>query len=81
MFNGFFEQKPWLNKKELALLPKDKNGEVDNSHLYSFIFIMKRLLESKDFENLKSDLIRLTQKYPFVRMDYCGFRNDWIDVL
>ena len=62
-------------------MPKDKNGEVDNSHLYSFIFIMKRLLESKDFENLKSDLIRLTQKYPFVRMDYYGFRNDWIDVL
>ena len=81
LFNRFFEQKPWLNKKELSLLPKDKNGEIDNSHLYSFMFIMKRLLKDSDFAQLKSDLIHLTQKYPFVRMDYYGFRQDWKTVL
>ena len=42
---------------------------------------MKRLLSTDIFNEMKSDLITLTKKYPFVRMDYYGFRNDWIEKL
>ena len=80
LFNRLFEQKPSLNKKELSLLIKD-NGNFDNSHLYGFILIMRRLLCDDDFSELKKDITNLTIKYPFVSMKYYGFRNDWQEVL
>jgi abortive infection bacteriophage resistance protein len=81
LFNRLFEQKPSLNKSEQKLLRKDKSGTVDNSHLYGFIIIMRRLLRQDDFGELKNDIIALTQKYPFVAMKFYGFRDDWKDVL
>lgn len=80
LFNRLFEQKPSLNRKEQALLIKH-NGVIDNSHLYSFIIVMRRLLPNDDFAELKNNIIDLTQKYPFVSMKYYGFRDDWKDVL
>lgn len=80
LFNRLFEQKPSLNKKELSLLIKNREN-IDNSHLYGFILIMRRLLCNNDFEELKNDIINLTNKYPFVSMRYYGFRHDWKDVL
>lgn len=38
---------------------------------------MRRLLSADIFSEMKNELIKLTEKYPFVRMDYYGFRNDW----
>ncbi|MDO5296386.1 MAG: Abi family protein [bacterium] len=81
LFNRLFEQKPSLNRKEQALLIKDKDGIIDNSHLYGFILVMKRLLSENQFSDMKEKIIDLTIKIPFVRMDYYGFRNDWQDVL
>ena len=80
LYNRLFEQKPSLNKKEKALLIT-KDGHIDNSHLYGFILIMRRLLQKNDFSSLKDAIIRLTKKYPFVRMSYYGFRDDWQDKL
>lgn len=77
LYNRLFEQKPSLNKKELKLLQKRKDGSVDNAHLYGFILIMKRLLNKEDFSAMKQELKNNVQKYPFVRMSYYGFRNDW----
>lgn len=77
LFNRLFERKPSLNKKEQSLLIKNADGHIDNSHLYGFIIVMKRLLSEDDFKELKTDIINLTQKYPFVNMKYYGFRNDW----
>ena len=77
LYNRLFEQKPNLNKKELALLRKDPNGTVDNSHLFSFILIMKRLLSAEDFRALKAEIISLTSKIPFVEMKYYGFPDNW----
>ena len=68
-------------KKEKELLIKSKNGIVDNAHFYGFVMIMKRLLTIDDFKELKSDIIKLTEKYPFVRMRYYGFREDWQEKL
>lgn len=80
LFNRLFEQKPSLNRSEQALLIR-RNGIIDNSHLYGFIIVMRRLLSANDFSELKNTIIELTQKYPFVAMKYYGFRGDWKNVL
>ena len=81
LYNRLFEQKPSLNRKEQALLIKDEQGNIDNSHLYGFILIMRRLLSKDDFEEMKKKIINLTKTYPFVSMHYYGFRCDWKNVL
>ena len=77
IYNRLFEQKPSLNKQEKALLIKNNKGELDNAHFYGFLLIMKRLLPADKFTEMKISIIALTKKYPFVRMDYYGFRDDW----
>lgn len=77
IYNRLFEQKPSLNKQEKALLIKNNKGELDNAHFYGFVLIMKRILPADKFCKMKRSIATLTQKYPFVRMDYYGFRNDW----
>lgn len=77
IYNRLFEQKPSLNKKEKALLIKNNKGELDNAHFYGFLLIMRRLLPADIFNEMKESIIALTKKYPFVRMDYYGFRSDW----
>lgn len=81
LYNRLFEQKPSLNKKELSLLIKKTDNTVDNAHLYGFILIMKRLLNENDFISMKEEIVGITDKYPFVRMSYYGFRNDWKNIL
>lgn len=81
LFNRLFEQKPWLNKRELRLLITLPDGTVDNAHLYGFILIMRRLLKPADFSEMKTEITALSQKYPFVNLRYYGFRNDWEKVL
>lgn len=77
LYNRLFEQRPSLNKGELALLRKNPDGTVDNTHLYGFILIMRRLLEEEDFRRMKDEIIALKSEYPFVKMKYYGFRDDW----
>ena len=77
IYNRLFEQKPSLNKQEKALLISDENGEIDNAHFYGFLLIMRRLLPAVTFAEMKNEIITLTRKYPYVRMDYYGFRDDW----
>ncbi len=77
LYNRLFEQKPSLNKTEQSLLIKKSDGQIDNAHFYGFVLIMRRLLSADDFNEMKQSIIALTKKYPFVRMDYYGFRNDW----
>lgn len=81
IYNRLFEQKPSLNTKEKALLIVDKNNHLDNAHFYGFVFVMKRLLPTDIFSEMKNSIISLTKKYPFVRMDYYGFRSDWKEKL
>ena len=81
LYNRLFEQKPWLNKRERALLIKLPDGTVDNAHLYGFILIMRRLLKKEDFTEMKTEILALSQKYPFVNLRYYGFRGDWKTVL
>lgn len=57
------------------------DGQIDNAHFYGFVLVMRRLLPSDKFAAMKESIIALTRKYPFVRMDYYGFRNDWKQTL
>ena len=81
LYNRLFEQKPSLNKSERTMLIKNADGTIDNSHLYGFIIVMRRLLSAENFSDLKNSIIDLTQKYPFVSMKFYGFRDDWKDEL
>lgn len=80
-FNRLFEQKPKLSKKDPALLRLNAEGTVDNAHLYGFILEMRRLLSPNVFSDMRKQLHQLTGKYPFVRMDYYGFRTGWQQAL
>ena len=81
IYNRLFEQKPSLNKKEQALLIRREDGTMDNAHFFGFFLIMRRLLAAENFAEMKEAVIALTEKYPFVRMDYYGFRDDWKEKL
>ena len=81
IYNRLFEQRPCLKKSEKELLITLKDRTKDNAHLYGFIFIMKRLLKNSDFDNMKTEIIKLSEKIPFVNMKYYGFRDDWVDKL
>lgn len=54
---------------------------MDNAHFFGFFLIMRRLLPAENFAEMKEAVIALTEKYPFVRMDYYGFRDDWKETL
>ena len=77
LFNRLFEQRPRLSKQERKLLMKTKDGAMDNAHLFGFILIMKRLLKPEEFLSLKTELVALSNKYPFVNMRYYGFPANW----
>ena len=81
IYNRLFEQKPSLNKKEQALLIRREDGTMDNAHFFGFFLVMRRLLPAENFAEMKEAVIALTEKYPFVRMDYYGFRDDWKEKL
>lgn len=81
LYNRLFEQKPNLNKKELALLRTDAAGTVDNAHLFGFVLIMRRLLSTEDFQSLTAEIIALMHKIPFVEMKYYGFPDNWQNLI
>ena len=80
IYNRIFHQKPSLNKEEKKLLIQKNNKIIDNK-FYGFIIIMKKLLSKFDFQSMKNSIIELTEKYPFVKMTYYGFRDDWKEIL
>lgn len=63
IYDRVFHQKPSLNKKEKSLLIQNNNGELDNTHFYGFLMIMKKLLSELNFQSMKSNIIELTKKY------------------
>ncbi len=65
----------------IHLLIRYKDGTLYNAHFFGFFLIMRRLLSEDNFANMKEAVIALTNKYPFVRMDYYGFRDDWQEKL
>lgn len=81
LYNRLFITKPSLNNKELDLLNLDNNGNPDNSRLFGYILVLRRLVLIDDFRVFKNKLIELTHKYPFVDMAHYGFCRDWVEKL
>ena len=81
IYNRLFEQKPKLSSKEKELLIIKEDGTVDNEHLFSFILIMKRLLNQDQFKSMLNEIASLSQKINFVNMEYYGFPNNWQEML
>lgn len=81
IYNRLFEQKPSLNKREQKLLRVSADGIKDNSHLFGFLLIMKKLLKPTDFSSMITEIKSLKHTYPFVDMKYYGFCDDWENVL
>ncbi len=81
IYNRLFEQKPSLNRREFRLLRDLPDGTKDNSHLFGFILIMKKLLKPNEFSSMKNEIVKLKNKYPFVDMKHYGFCDNWQEVL
>lgn len=81
LYNRLFNQKPSLRKADKQRLRPLPDGTPDNAHLYGYIFVMKRLLTPEESTELLRELIALTGQYPFVRMKYYGFSDDWKSAL
>lgn len=77
LFNRLFARKPSLNRHDRLLLINNAEKGEDNAHLYGYILTMKRMLLPKEWSKLKTEIVSLTDKYPFVDMRYYGFRDDW----
>lgn len=81
LYNRLFKQKPSLKKEQFKMLRKDKNGNIDNAHLFSYILIMQRLLKNDDFVSMLEEISLLHKKYSFVNMRYYGFPENWKDLI
>ena len=49
--------------------------------IYNFDHELRHIIPTDIFNEMKSDIVALTKKYPFVRMKYYGFRDDWQQML
>ena len=81
LYNRLFVTKPNLNKMQISLLRKNRKGYPDNSKLFGYILIMKRITNENVFKRFFNQLDVLCKKYPFVNMKYYGFCDNWSEVL
>ncbi|MDO4526639.1 MAG: Abi family protein [Candidatus Saccharibacteria bacterium] len=81
LYNRLFEQKPKLSTEEKRLLLVKEDGSIDNEHLFSFILILRRLLNKSQFESMLNEIASLNQKINFVDMRYYGFPENWQEFL
>lgn len=53
-----------------------------NKQLFAYIIVIKKMIADKNvWETFMLRLINLEKKYPFVRLDFYGFPNDWKQIL
>lgn len=81
LYNLSFPQKAYLFKKDEALLIKRADGTPDNSHLFGYFIVLKKLLTNEEFQNLKGSVLDLSSKYPSVDLKYYGFPSNWKDAV
>ncbi len=81
LYNRLFITKPSLSSKEKKLLNKDQNGIVDNEHIFGYIINMKHLLDKDCFLELKDEIKKMSEKYPFVDLKHYGFCDAWYKMI
>lgn len=77
LYNRLFVNKASLSREEFRQLRKDEKGVADNSRLFGYILILRRLLSPKDFLTFSERLRAMCRQRPFVKMKYYGFPDGW----
>lgn len=75
-----FIRKPHLSKTEKKLLRTVNNTPILD-RLFSFILIIKSLIDKNEFNELKAQLIKLEKDYPLAYFKNYGFPDNWKDIL
>jgi len=72
-----------LDKKDRRML--QENGILINrasKQLFVYLHVMRKIVPDEIvWNNFTNSFIQLTKKYPFVRLDYYGFPDNWKEIL
>jgi len=72
-----------LDKKDRRML--QENGILINrasKQLFVYLHVMRKIVpDEMVWNNFTNSFIQLTKKYPFVRLDYYGFPDNWKEIL
>lgn len=63
---------------------KNNNISINKAtkQLFSYLLVMKKMIQDKNvWDTFLSRFINLEKKYPFVRLDYYGFTENWEKIL
>ena len=83
LFNRHIPFSIKLSNKDKQLF-KNKDIEIDkaNKQLFVYLIVIRKMVpNNKVWDTFADKLIELVKKYPFVRLDYYGFTDDWKKVL
>jgi len=75
-----------LYNRPLSIKPrlsnKDKKLGIKNNLVFVQIFIIKKLVnDNKVWDNFLTMLDNIIKRYPFVKLSYLGFPENWYDIL
>lgn len=72
-----------LGRKDRQIF-KDKGISINKAskQLFAYIIVMKKMIPDEDIWNTFAGRLRnLINKYPFVRLDYYGFTDEWEKII
>jgi abortive infection bacteriophage resistance protein len=80
LYNRLFIRKPRLSSKDKKLL-RIESRQIVFDKLFSYILVLKSLIQPNDFDTIKDQLIELCNKYNLANFKYYGFPDDWKKIL
>ncbi len=81
LYNRMFIMKPKLSSEQKQLLLKDDQGVIQNNKLFSYVIVIKALINDNEYQILKNKLIEMQKKYPLANFKEYGFPENWMEVL
>ena len=79
MFNRQIPFSLRLGKKDKQIF-KNNNISINKAtkQLFAYLIVMKKMIRDESvWSTFTSRLVDLKNKYPFVRLDFYGFTEDW----
>lgn len=80
LYNRLFIRKPTLSISDKNLLRK-VNGKPVLNRLFSYILVIKSLIDENEFKQLKEQLLELDRNYPLAHFKNYGFPDNWKIIL
>jgi abortive infection bacteriophage resistance protein len=80
LYNRLFTRKPWLSKKEKALL-RIEDGNIIYNKLFSYILVLKSLTSPQDFSLVIEHINQIYDQYPLIKFSHYGFPDNWKEIL